>query len=410
MVDTNSVVENDTEEVQRDDLQLDGLENDSSKPEEAHSLDEGPVETNSHHLHNETAKPPYYLSKEILQKDKLRTASTENRNQGSRKIFKSTRNNQQMETSVKQKKGKFLFKKIKPRAVSGITSDQVKAVESLECVKSSVDASKANLKLRELNLNTFGNESDPYEFKSSQVTPVKPKVLKRQKKMDKRKKGQVNVVIQNMLNRKSGKSILKKMTMNGMEVNNEAKGGKEDTSSDRGKKKKLSPKVIQKQMEEEVALREMQDKISQAEEYDLVTSTQEVLDHFTEEEKGTEEVAVKNKKYVSFNQDVVFFSSQDQRRVKCLKETSESPESTKDCWNGKEREVSAEKETGGGRGIENVFTGKIGLTSDQESENLKDCVMVEESENLEGASHEGDMSPKRKKGKNWSQLCSILLV
>ncbi|XP_062578620.1 breast cancer type 1 susceptibility protein homolog [Saccostrea cucullata] len=308
--------------------------------------------------HSETASTSLSLCSDNL--PPTSKSQTEKGGQVAHKIFKTTRNDKHLETSVKQTKGKFLFKKIQPKSVLGI--DQVMGVKPLKPKDRAVITQKESLKLRELDLNTFGNDSDPYEFKSSQVTPVKPKVHRRKAKArdDKRKEGQISVEVQNMLSRKSGKSILKKANGDDLKEGMSGRGGE----GAEGKKKKLSPKALQRQKDEEEALKEMRDKISQAESYDLVTSTQEVIDHLTEEENGAEEEhdsVSKNKKIVSFNQDVIFISSQNQNGVKSLKGVGESPKNRKTQLNYIEKNFTEEagvrtsKNGGGNQETEEVF-------------------------------------------------------
>ena len=231
---------------------------------------------------------------------------------GGHKFFKSTRNNHHAETSVRQEKGKYIFQKTSEKSGNRVSS----ITKTVPCKgrKLAKRKTKPVYKLREIDMNIMGSDSDPYEFKSSGTSPVQPKAKRIRLMEGKGKEGQINVTVQCMLKKKSGKSILKQVAGNGMGIGDKVKEGGGI------KTKKLSPKVLQRQMEEEQTLIEMRDKISQAEDYDLLTSTQEVLDHMNKEGVGKNG----SRKFVSFNQDVVFFGSQNQSTVKCLKEGKES--------------------------------------------------------------------------------------
>ena len=246
---------------------------------------------------------------------------------GGHKFFKTTRNNHHAETSVRQEKGKYIFHKTSEKSGNRVSS----ITKTVPCKgrKLPKRKTKPGCKLREIDMNIMGSDSDPYEFKSSGTSPVQPKAKRIRLMEGKGKEGQINVTVQCMLKKKSGKSILKQVAGNGMVIGDKVKEG------GGSKTKKLSPKVLQRQMEEEQALIEMRDKISQAEDYDLLTSTQEVLDHMNKEGVGKNG----SRKFVSFNQDVVFFGSQNQSTVKCLKEGKESDAMRTVCDNTEEKNL-----------------------------------------------------------------------
>lgn len=259
----------------------------------------------------------------ICKRDRDSNGTNSKCDSGGHKFFKSTRNNHHAETSVRQEKGKYIFQK-----TSEMSGNRVSSItKTVPCKgrKLAKRKTKPVCKLREIDMNIMGSDSDPYEFKSSGTSPVQPKAKRIRLMEGKGKEGQINVTVQCMLKKKSGKSILKQVAGNRM---GKGEGVKEVVGSNT---KKLSPKVLKRQMEEEQALMEMRDKISQAEDYDLLTSTQEVLDHMNKEGVGKNG----SRKFVSFNQDVVFFGSQNQSTVKCLKEGKESDAMRTVCDNKK---------------------------------------------------------------------------
>ena len=253
---------------------------------------------------------------QICKNDRESNVTNSKYDSGGHKFFKTTRNHHHAETSVRQEKGKYIFQKTSEKSgnrVSSITKT-VSSIEPCKRRKLVKRKNKLGCKLREIDMNIMGSDSDPYEFKSSGTSPVQPKAKRIRLMEGKGKEGQINATVQCMLKKKSGKSILKQVAGNGMGIGDKVKDGSGS------KTKKLSPKVLQRKMEEEQALMEMRDKISQAEDYDLLTSTQEVLDHMNKDGVGKNG----SRKFVSFNQDVVFFGSQNQSTVKCLKEGKES--------------------------------------------------------------------------------------
>ena len=260
---------------------------------------------------------------QICKRDRESNVTNSKCDSGGHKFFKSTRNNHHAETSVRQEKGKYIFQKTSEKSGNRVSSI-TKTVPKLAKRKT-----KPGCKLREIDMNIMGSDSDPYEFKSSGTSPVQPKAKRIRLMEGKGKEGQINVTVQCMLKKKSGKSILKQVAGNGMGIGDKVKEGSGS------KPKKLSPKVLQRKMEEEQALMEMRDKISQAEDYDLLTSTQEVLDHMNTEGVGKNG----SRKFVSFNQDVVFFGSQNQSTVKCLKEGKESDAMRTVCDNTEEKNL-----------------------------------------------------------------------
>ena len=271
------------------------------------------------------------------------------------KIFKTTRSDSHptTETSIQQSKGKLMFRKIEPKKVvetsehksvkSNVQDGEKSQTEHIEA-KSHHEHTGFKVKTRdrnifEVDLNSSGQESDPYEFKSSQKTPQKTKNVQKRVKNTKQvnacKSGQICVDVKKQNDKSFGKSILKKgnekkdfnkgdvaqKVADVIEISENDQTEKRQTVSKLSKLqtrtrsgKKSSPKfeLTQKDFDD---MEQLKDKISEAEDYDLITASQVESSNKESESiiagtcqeagfvgKGAE---LTKRKLVTFHQDVI---------------------------------------------------------------------------------------------------------